>query len=143
MKPPLHKSILHAEWVKKNKKHVLAYQRKWFKDHPNYKKNKDEKTKKKYLDTATNCQMLKAYGVSLKEYDEMFTKQNGVCFICGNPETMRTTKGQIRRLSIDHDHATGKIRKLLCDACNHGIGNFHDNIIVMERAIQYIKDHRI
>lgn len=87
--------------------------------------------------------MLKNYGVTLKEYDEMFAKQNGLCFICGNPEITRTKGGQIRRLSIDHDHVTGKVRNLLCDACNRGIGNFHDNIIAMERAIQYIKDHRI
>ena len=133
----------HTEWVNKNKEKVLNSQQKWFRNHPNYKKDENGKTIKRYLDTSASCQMLKNYGITLKEYDEMFSKQNGLCFICGNPETVRTTGGQIRRLSIDHDHATGKIRQLLCDACNHGLGHFHDNIIVMERAIQYIKDHRI
>ena len=135
--------MLHAEWVRKNKGHIREYQRKWFRNHPNYKKDGNGKTKQKYLDTSASCQMLKNYGITLKEYNEMFSNQSGLCFICGNPETTRTKEGQVRRLSIDHDHANGKLRKLLCDACNHGLGHFHDNIIVMERAIQYIKDHRV
>ena len=135
--------MLHAEWVRNNRKHIRAYQRKWFRNHPNCKKDANGKTKQKYLDTSTSCQMLKNYGITLEEYNKRFDKQGGFCFICGNPETTRTKEGISRRLSIDHDHATGQIRKLLCDSCNRGLGHFHDNIIVMERAIQYVKDHRI
>jgi hypothetical protein len=144
--------------VKNHKKHVLAYarkyrkknwektikrQREWFRNHPSYKKDENGKTIQKYLDTSTSCQMLKNYGITLKEYDEMFAKQNGLCFICGNPEKVICKSGKLKRLAIDHNHRTGKIRKLLCDDCNVGLGKFRDNIIVMERAIQYLKDHGI
>lgn len=39
----------------------------------------------------------------------------------------------------DHDHATGKFRDWICDSCNTGMGRFDDKIIVIERAIEYLK----
>lgn len=135
------RNLVYSIWAKKNKIRISNYQKNWVKNHPDHKKDENGKTKRKHLDTSTSCQMLENYGITLAKYEIMFARQNGCCFICGNPEITKTKEGQIRRLSIDHDHATGRVRKLLCDACNHGIGNFHDNIIVMERAIQYIKDH--
>ena len=45
------------------------------------------------------------------------------------------------RLSIDYNHNTGKIRKLLCHRCNHGLGNFLDDIDLLSKAIQYLKDN--
>ena len=51
------------------------------------------------------------YNITLAEYDQMFEDQKGVCAICGNPENNR-------RLAVDHDHKTGKVRGLLCTRCN-------------------------
>lgn len=48
------------------------------------------------------------------EYDQLLTKQNGVCAICGRPP-------KTRRLDIDHDHKTGAIRGLLCVRCNRAL----------------------
>ena len=47
-----------------------------------------------------------------------------VCYICGNPEKARNKSGEIKRLAIDHDHKTGKVRKLLCTRCNQGLGHY-------------------
>jgi len=62
------------------------------------------------------------YGLSEKQYAAMLSAQNGVCFLCGKPETARTKKGVLRSLHVDHDHETGKVRGLLCLKCNHALG---------------------
>lgn len=62
------------------------------------------------------------YGLSQGEYDEMLDLQGGVCAACGRPERV-TANGKIRRLTVDHDHATGEVRALLCDRCNRTLGH--------------------
>src|SRR5712664_2370946 len=62
----------------------------------------------------------------LGTYKAMFIQQAGLCAICRRPETGHY-KGRIKSLAIDHDHASGRIRALLCQRCNKGIGAFrHD-----------------
>lgn len=77
---------------------------------------------------------------SLKQYNEMFEKQNGVCAICKGKET-RNRDGVVYRLHIDHDHESGTVRGLLCHHCNAGIGHFRDNVEFMLEAIQYLRDN--
>lgn len=81
---------------------------------------------------------LRRYGISLEQYDNMLLKQNGVCAICKQYETMKNKKGTICNLSVDHDHETGLVRGLLCRNCNVGLGNFSDDIRVMRVAIAYL-----
>lgn len=78
------------------------------------------------------------YGISLAEYDEMFEKQEGLCQICGKPETA-TFKGVVKRLAVDHCHSGLHIRGLLCSRCNSGLGLFGDSIESLENAIKYLK----
>lgn len=121
-----------------------AYLRNYRKNNPlsdeekeRYKKDPiTGKTKEKYLKTEKNRKYLKRYGITTEQFNETIVRQNNVCFICGrsNPSG--------RALSVDHNHITKKVRKLLCDKCNKGLGHFEDNIIIMERAIQYLKDHQ-
>lgn len=75
------------------------------------------------------------YGLTLKFYRQALKDQNGKCAICDAGEES-TTK---RRLSVDHDHETGKFRGLLCDRCNRGLGLLKDSEEVLNRAIAYLK----
>ena len=69
------------------------------------------------------------YNITVDEYDSMFEEQNGVCKVCGLPEINR-------RLAVDHDHKTNKVRGLLCSSCNVQLGWFERNII---NVLDYLK----
>lgn len=77
------------------------------------------------------------YGISIEEYDRMLAEQNGKCAIClsGTPKAPK----RVNHWYIDHCHSTGKVRGLLCNACNRAIGNLGDDISNFERAIAYLK----
>lgn len=77
------------------------------------------------------------YGLTIAEYEAMVAAQNGVCAICLKPPT----KGNGKKLCIDHCHTTGKIRGLLCCACNSAIGNMEDSIERLESAKEYLRKH--
>lgn len=71
------------------------------------------------------------YGITNQDYSILLNNQNGVCAICGEDPGDR-------RLSIDHDHQTGRIRGLLCRNCNSGIGLLKDNAQILARASHYL-----
>lgn len=75
------------------------------------------------------------FGMSLEEYDLKLQAQNGVCAICGG--LCKSGK----RLAVDHNHTTGKIRDLLCGNCNGGLGKFLDNPELLEKAADYLRKH--
>lgn len=77
------------------------------------------------------------FDLSPEEYQEMFDAQGGVCKICSKPET-KIIRGFLANLSVDHDHATGEIRGLLCSACNLGLGYFRDDPQSLSSAIDYL-----
>lgn len=70
------------------------------------------------------------YGLTESDYESMVSAQNGVCKICSQPSH--------RRLCVDHDHTTGKVRGLLCDPCNRGLGLFRDNPELLRDAADYL-----
>ena len=77
------------------------------------------------------------YGITPEEYEEMHERQRGVCAICGRAEKRRLN-GRVTRLSVDHDHETGRVRGLLCWACNRAIGLLQEDRRVLEHAISYL-----
>ena len=88
-----------------------------------------------------NHSLNKSFGISIDDYKRMLDAQGGVCALCGGTET-HSYKGEVRSLSVDHCHATGGVRKLLCHACNHGLGCFKDDPDLMRAAALYIEHHR-
>lgn len=78
----------------------------------------------------------RTYGITLEEYYELIDFQGGGCAICG-----KALEKNGRRLSIDHDHQTGRVRGVLCSPCNQGLGQFKDNVESLEMAIEYLKSN--
>ncbi len=72
------------------------------------------------------------YGCDQATYDSLLARQGGVCAICRKPETS-VRNGRTKYLAVDHDHRTGRIRGLLCERHNIGIGNFKDGVVELSR----------
>jgi hypothetical protein len=75
------------------------------------------------------------FGMSIEEYDKKLDDQGGGCKLCG----LECISG--KRLAVDHDHKTGKIRDLLCNNCNAGLGKFQDNPELLIKAADYLRKH--
>lgn len=87
--------------------------------------------------TARARQIKKKYGITIERYEKMVWDQEGLCAICGeDPKPVSN-----RKLVIDHDHATGIVRGLLCNDCNRGLGSFRDDPDCLRRAAEYIESH--
>jgi len=82
----------------------------------------------------------KRFGITLDQYNKMFEEQDGRCAICGKEETIIRHSDDVS-LAVDHDHKTGKIRKLVCHSCNVGLGFFSDDVELLEKAIKYLKSN--
>lgn len=72
------------------------------------------------------------FDITADEYEQMLKAQNGVCSICHKPNR------DGKKLAIDHNHITGKVRGLLCRNCNIGIGFFNDKLELLWNAYQYL-----
>ncbi len=81
------------------------------------------------------------YGMTEVDYEIMLKKQNGVCAICGQSEIVKDRNNKIKRLSVDHDHPTGIVRELLCDNCNHMLGNAKESSEILREAASYLEKH--
>jgi hypothetical protein len=82
---------------------------------------------------------VRQYGITLEQYDAMLAAQDYRCALCGL-DAWANDAG--RRLAVDHCHKTGKVRALLCDTCNRGLGHFRDNPTLLQAAINYIEFHQ-
>lgn len=109
-----------------------AYQKKW-------RLSFTEEREERRLNT---CMKWK-FGITIEDYKRMSQEQNGVCAICGKPETiLDPRRGILKRLVIDHDHDTGKIRGLLCHNCNSGIGMLQDKQEIVQKAADYLLKYK-
>lgn len=75
------------------------------------------------------------YKITEEDFQNLITLQNNLCAICGKPQNGRWKKN----LHIDHDHTTGKIRGLLCNLCNLGVGKFKDDPHLLRKAANYLE----
>ena len=83
--------------------------------------------------------LTRLYGITSAQYSDMLLAQDGLCALCSKPALGLKNGG---RLHVDHDHATGKIRALLCHHCNRGLGCFYDDAEALRRAANYLESHR-
>jgi len=78
---------------------------------------------------------LRTYGLSRERYEAMHAEQEGRCAICRG----ECNRSNSERLCVDHDHATGQVRGLLCFKCNVGLGRFNDDPALLLGAINYLR----
>lgn len=113
------------------------------------------KNRKKRLDNSKNWRvnnkdrrkdshLKRVYGITLEKYNEMLLYQHNLCGICEQPENAIGGKDKKHiQLSIDHDHKTGRVRGLLCNNCNRGLGLLKENVEYLQNAILYLEDPNV
>lgn len=89
--------------------------------------------------SGTRARVKRLYGLTEADYVAMLAKQGGLCAICRKPQSVRRQNKTPDRLAIDHDHATGKVRGLLCHNCNHALGKMRDDPSLLRAAIAYLE----
>lgn len=80
------------------------------------------------------------YGIDLDIYTKMLDNQKSKCGICGSAGFLMNKNTHKVLLVVDHDHKTGKVRKLLCHNCNRALGLFQDDKTILEKAVKYLKE---
>ncbi len=84
-------------------------------------------------DSERERHLVKKYGVTFADYAEMLHRQRGKCAICSRPEPAG------RMFDVDHDHATGAVRGLLCTSCNRVLGHAFDSAERLRAAADYLE----
>jgi hypothetical protein len=93
---------------------------------------------KERLKVARRRHKLKAdYGMTVEQYNQLLEFQNHSCAICKTP--FKANGSHNEKAHIDHCHASGVVRGLLCGFCNMGLGKLKDSIHVLESALKYLR----
>lgn len=93
-----------------------------------YQKQRPEKR----AEWARKHALKKFYNLTPEQWEGMYLAQSGRCLICDE----EIPRGSFH---VDHDHASGAVRGLLCSSCNSGLGMFKDDIYRLQRAINYLE----
>lgn len=87
---------------------------------------------------ATELHRIRKFGLDRAAWSALFVSQGNACAICRSTET-KPGRGGHPQWHTDHDHATGKVRGILCHSCNTGIGLLRDDAGLLEAAAAYLR----
>lgn len=127
--------------------HTREYNRQWAKLNPEKNREKGKRFReanpKAYREIDARTNLKRKYGISKEQYLQMLSAQDGCCAICERPlisvfEVERPKPQAELVTRVDHDHATGKVRGLLCFSCNVGLGKFRDDKQLLLKAVRYL-----
>lgn len=110
------------------KKHAARYKA-WVAENPEGNRERNRKYRKAKPDRFAIYEIRKRYKVSLEEAAVLFERRKIGCEVC-NSQT---------KAHVDHDHATGKIRGILCNGCNLVIGHAFDSPITLRALANYLE----
>lgn len=120
--------------VEKARELTRASCRQWRESDPERARVKGRETynrnRERIRDRQVGVRLKSRYGITLEDYEALLAKQNGVCAICEQP----CKTGE--RLSVDHNHATGVVRGLLCRGCNFRLGQIEKP--GLEKFLEYL-----
>jgi DNA-directed RNA polymerase subunit RPC12/RpoP len=119
------------------KAYMKEYHAKWYKEHKEKRliqiaEYAASKPKEWIQAKGRKFHLKRRYNITPQEYENKLISQDYKCAICGKLDS----------LHIDHCHKTNKLRDLLCRQCNSGLGQFKDNISLIQKAVQYLIDHQ-
>ena len=115
-------AVKREEWVAANPERVKELKARW------YRENKE-----KSAESARRSSMMRLYGITPEERDQLLVSQGNKCAVCGSDEPCG--KGW----HVDHCHSSGKVRGVLCNHCNLMLGYARDNSATLQAAIQYLE----
>ena len=124
-------------WNEQNKDKKQEYNKEWHKQNKDKRREYKKEYHKQNKDKRREYHLKSTYGIDEAEWNRMFEAQGGRCAICGSEDP----KGNHGVFHVDHCHTTGKVRGLLCDTCNRGLGMFYDNTNTLKNAIEYLEAH--
>jgi hypothetical protein len=127
-------SLYMKKWSKKS--NYNEYLKQYYLDNKEYINSRNRNyyhANKDWLLPKMNAnRFFKKFGITQEEAKTLLDSQNGVCAICSTDTPTETG------WCVDHCHATGKIRGILCSKCNSGIGFLNDDPELCKRAIDYL-----
>ena len=86
-----------------------------------------------------NAHLKHRYGITIDDFNAIFEAQGGLCAICGNPPSDTTVPSHWKnKFAVDHCAKTGKVRGLLCNHCNIGIGHLKTESVALS-AVRYLR----
>ena len=115
-------NIKHKDYISNHKDKISSYRKVW---------------RVKNLSSIKEQTLVRNFGITLEQYNEMFVEQGGCCAVCGKHQTELN-----KALAVDHNHITGKVRQLLCGNCNTSLGLMNEDVILFEKLIKYVNKHQ-
>lgn len=130
--------LYHDKWTKENPDKMKEYSAKYRRENPAKRKESIKKWIKNnpeiYKKRCRKYSLKRKYNITPEYYDKLLIKQNNKCAVCGVNQ-----EDYYKILAVDHNHKTGKVRGLLCENCNRGIGLFKDDINTLFKVIKYLE----
>jgi hypothetical protein len=127
-------------WREANKDRIKEYSKNWESNNKNKRKDINNKHRQKKLKENPDYEAIKkiklTYKVSEEEAIQLHARAALSCESCGFKWDPK-----IRRLNVDHDHITGKIRGILCNPCNVTLGQMNDSKERLQNLIDYLGRH--
>lgn len=111
-----------------------AYSAKYYLNNREFYLEKAREDRKQFPEKHQQRHRKKNYGITEIDYLQLLANQTGQCAICQIDLKMLESK----KVHIDHDHETGKVRGILCNHCNVMIGMAKEDLSILEKAIKYL-----
>jgi hypothetical protein len=132
------------EYYLANREKMLERNRLWKQANPDKVKEIAKKATAKVRSRQSSIQkketeLQRKYKINFNEYTVLYKNQNGICLICSIPLRLLSGDSTNKPANVDHCHRTGKIRGLLCNNCNRGLGHFQDREDLLLNAIGYLR----
>lgn len=118
------------------------YTREWKKGNPDWERQYKEKNLDRIGLANRKSYIKRTYGLTWEQFEALIEKQKGTCAVCRTRpvSTEIRRRGENRASTVDHDHVTGKVRGVLCTPCNLLLGYAQDDPVILQQAIDYLKE---